>query len=77
MAQADNHLRNWLKARFNLEVSQSLFGVTEARYHVCRGDYDYDVPQAYGPSIMAAAVEYAACYDGELCDVLNALQEGA
>lgn len=72
----DNHLIPWLKAKFNITIAQSLFGVSDSRYHAWIGDYDLGIKEASGPTIFSAALEYAACYDGELCDRLVALEMG-
>lgn len=70
--QHDHHLIPWLKARFGITITQSLFGVTERRFHVYEGETTY----AGEPTIIGAAVEYAACYDGALFDRLTQIEVG-
>jgi len=74
--QNDHHLIPWLKAKFNIEISQSLFGPADSRYHACKGDYDLDVPSAMGASIFGAAAEYAVCHDETLANEFETIELG-
>lgn len=75
--QYDNHLRPWLKNRFGVQVSQSLFGIRESRFHVTAGDLDYDSQSGIGPTVFSAALEYAAQYDGIMFDRLVDIELGS
>jgi len=68
----DAHLTGWLKARFNLTVQPHPY----AGYMCFAGDYDYDVATADARTRFGAALEYTACYAGELNDQLTAIETG-
>lgn len=74
--QHNQHLILWLKAKFNITIAQSLFGIADNRYHAYEGDYDLDIQEASGPTIFDAALEYSACYDAALNDKLVNIEMG-
>lgn len=63
------HVIAFLKAKFNVEVEKTYLG-----FYIFN-----DEGQSVGcddNSAYAAAMDYAACYDGELFDKLDGLQAG-
>lgn len=78
MQQHDHHIIPWLKATFNLTVHDNEWYTSPNDWWmVYEGDYDLDIKYVTdGPSIYGAALEYAACYNGELCDKLVILELG-
>lgn len=75
--QHDAHLANWLKATFNLSVQWNEFNPNRGeRFIAFEGDYDLDCKTETGNTIYAAALEYAACYDGALFDKLVSIELG-
>lgn len=76
--QHDFHLIPWLKAKFNLTVRDNEKSYNQTDWWlVHKGDHDLDIEYVTdGPSIFGAALEYGACYDGELCDKLVELEIG-
>lgn len=68
----DAMLVQWLKAKFNLTVEHDCY----TGYNVWEGDYDLDIPSAFGKTIFSAALEYASCYEGALFDKLIEVESG-
>lgn len=70
--QHDRHLSTWLLAHFNLTIEYD----GHRGFNCWLGDYDLETPTGNGKTRFDAALDYAACHDGELFDKLNAIELG-
>lgn len=75
--QHDWHLTQWLKHNFNLTVAHNEMTYNKKEWLIAyEGDWDLDVKFETGENVFSAALEYSACYNARLFDILSEIEMG-
>jgi hypothetical protein len=74
--QQDAMLVPWLAEKFKINVQWNDYAIPGARWIAIRGEWDLDIRYAVDDSVFGVALEYCACYDGDMFDKLVEIELG-